>query len=236
MLAFLGLALLFTWPLQIPLFLGWLPPAAELPLLALAGAGPTLAATVLTRGRIWRRLGDAPPAWAILVALVAPPLVAVTAAGLDLALGGPAVALAMPFVGSVLWPPLGEELGWRGYLHDRLADRHGPLAAGALVGLAWAFWHAPTAIGAWDRYPAFALSVVAVSIALAWLHERAGRKLWVAVAAHAGINLQLVAHRDGARPALLGTALLVAIAAMAAASLAATGRARSASAPPAAAG
>ena len=44
----------------------------------------------------------------------------------------------------LLWFPLGaigEELGWRGYLHNRLnADMVG-LASSVIVGTLWAFWH-----------------------------------------------------------------------------------------------
>lgn len=37
----------------------------------------------------------------------------------------------------------GEELGWRGYLLPDLADRVGPVAATALVGVVWALYHFP---------------------------------------------------------------------------------------------
>ena len=44
----------------------------------------------------------------------------------------------------LLWFPLGaigEELGWRGYLHNRLnADMVG-LVSSVIVGTMWAFWH-----------------------------------------------------------------------------------------------
>ena len=43
----------------------------------------------------------------------------------------------------LLWFPLGngEELGWRGYLHNRLnADMTG-LVSSVIVGALWAFWH-----------------------------------------------------------------------------------------------
>lgn len=38
---------------------------------------------------------------------------------------------------------LGEEIGWRGFLADRLLCRHGPLRASTLVWVIWAVWHAP---------------------------------------------------------------------------------------------
>lgn len=39
--------------------------------------------------------------------------------------------------------PLGEELGWRGFLQARLQGRAGPVASAIIVGLVWAFWHLP---------------------------------------------------------------------------------------------
>jgi len=37
----------------------------------------------------------------------------------------------------------GEELGWRGYLADRLLPRHGHLSTATLVWAVWALWHVP---------------------------------------------------------------------------------------------
>lgn len=37
--------------------------------------------------------------------------------------------------------PLGEELGWRGFMLPRLLDRHSPWASGLILGFIWAFWH-----------------------------------------------------------------------------------------------
>ena len=52
-------------------------------------------------------------------------------------------ASATPWI-LLLWFPLGaigEELGWRGYLHNRLnADMVG-LVSSVIVGTLWAFWH-----------------------------------------------------------------------------------------------
>ena len=43
--------------------------------------------------------------------------------------------LALPF------GPMGEELGWRGFMLPRLLEKHGPLQSSILVGLAWGIWH-----------------------------------------------------------------------------------------------
>jgi membrane protease YdiL (CAAX protease family) len=49
--------------------------------------------------------------------------------------------------GLLLWVPLGaigEELGWRGYLHKRLDLRLTGLISSIVVGLLWALWHVGT--------------------------------------------------------------------------------------------
>jgi membrane protease YdiL (CAAX protease family) len=210
---FLAIALLVTWPLQIPVFLGWVEGPAALAMLFVAGFGPTIAATVLTRGRVWRRLGERPRTWLILAGLLGPTILVATAALVDAALGGPGPQLGTPFWPAVLLPPLGEELGWRGYLQEHVSDRRGrgPVVAGLAVGAAWALWHLPTAIGSFDRDPMFALSLSAISLLAAWMHERGGRRLWTALALHAGVNLQLVTT-TGTRASIVILALEIVLA------------------------
>ena len=217
---FLALAILVTWPLQIPVFLGWVEGPAALAMLALAGFGPTIAASVLTRGRVWRRLGARPRAWLVVVGLFAPTLLVAVAALVDAALGGAGPQLGAPYWPAVLLPPLGEELGWRGYLQEHVSDRRGrgPLVAALAVGAAWAVWHLPTAIGAFDRYPLFALSLIAISLLAAWMHERGGRRLWTAIALHAGVNLRLVTA-TGTRASIVILVLAIVLAAFAVRSL-----------------
>jgi len=44
---------------------------------------------------------------------------------------------------NLIMGPLGEELGWRGFLLPRLIPTHGPLVAALIVGAVWALWHLP---------------------------------------------------------------------------------------------
>jgi membrane protease YdiL (CAAX protease family) len=39
--------------------------------------------------------------------------------------------------------PLGEELGWRGFMLPRLLERYGDFPSSIILGLVWAFWHLP---------------------------------------------------------------------------------------------
>lgn len=52
---------------------------------------------------------------------------------------GPVVAVLV----LVLIGGMGEELGWRGFLQQRLQSRHSPIAASLLVVPVWAVWHLP---------------------------------------------------------------------------------------------
>jgi len=47
----------------------------------------------------------------------------------------PYILVALPF------GPLGEELGWRGFMLPRLLDKHRPWASGLILGFIWSFWH-----------------------------------------------------------------------------------------------
>lgn len=42
--------------------------------------------------------------------------------------------------------PLGEEMGWRGYLQDRLQSRGNSVFVAIVVGAVWSVWHAPIAV------------------------------------------------------------------------------------------
>ncbi|MCE7043181.1 CPBP family intramembrane glutamic endopeptidase [Dyadobacter sp. CY312] len=63
----------------------------------------------------------------------------------------PVGPFSLPKLGSVLWlvgsglfaGPLGEELGWRGYLLPKLQERYSSFKCGVLIGLVWFCWHIP---------------------------------------------------------------------------------------------
>jgi membrane protease YdiL (CAAX protease family) len=181
MLAFLALALLFTWPLQL---LAQRAPELWLPCMAVAGLGPSLAAIAVTRGAVLRRLRRGAPAAWLLAAFFLPLALLLLAH----AVAGE-LAFAVPFWGAVVWPALGEELGLRGHLQPELGKRWSPRAAPLGVGLAWAVWHLPTALDPLHRLPLFALGLVAWSFVIAGLAQRGAGSVWIGVLAHAGINL-----------------------------------------------
>ena len=89
----------------------------------------------------------------------------------------------------------GEELGWRGFLQNKLVRQFGFYPAILLLGLYWGIWHAPIIYDGYNfpGYPLLGALVLMPLLALgfsgvlAWLTIRAG-SLWPAVLAHATIN------------------------------------------------
>lgn len=79
-----------------------------------------------------------------------------------------------------LFPGFFEEIGWTGFLYPRLRERHGALPAALLLGVLWAFWHAPVVnfLGAasphgsafWAFFLAFAGVLVAMRVLMVWVY------------------------------------------------------------------
>lgn len=84
---------------------------------------------------------------------------------------------------------LGEELGWRGYLHKQIDPTLRPLVSSVLVGVLWAFFH----MGLWANgviYMAlFIVLAISYSIVLYWLLEGSRFNIWLATLFHLGINI-----------------------------------------------
>ena len=87
----------------------------------------------------------------------------------------------------------GEEIGWRGFALPRLAAQMGFARASLLLGIVWAGWHAPQFfLAGADTYrqsfPIWAIEVVAISVAFAWLYRHTNGSLLLAMLMHSAIN------------------------------------------------
>lgn len=92
---------------------------------------------------------------------------------------------------------LGEELGWRGLLVPQLYQELSFTQTAILSGIIWAIWHSPVilfadynnvGVSAWYGLACFAVMVIGMSFAFAWLRLKSG-SLWTAVIFHASHNL-----------------------------------------------
>lgn len=237
---FFALAYAITWLLAAPTALAWMrhatPPPYALACAGLSAFGPLLAALAVAgpRGQLrdvfgrWRTN----PGW-IVLALFAPLAVHALAAALFVAMGGHPAQWFYPPVTPEHWAalvvfPLGEEFGWRGFAHGRIARRHGLVRGSLIVGTAWGLWHLMYAVTPEaGRFDAFAFGTMMLelplySLLVAWVFERSNRSMAVAIAFHAGAHLDNFgrAPRTDLRLQALHLGVLAVLALVAARSLA----------------
>lgn len=202
-LAFLGLTVGATTLLSLPFAAGLLPEAALGLVVPLAQLSPLLAALLVRRrGRPWRSaLALTVPSWpalalTALAAVAAFTMVPLARVLIGIGAGAPPIAAPTPIASLLLAIPavlvmqalfaIGEEAGWRGWLHEQLAGL-GFWRMSLLIGALWALWHAPIvlALGLTPREAVTYLgTIVAVAPLLAALREISGTA-WAAVLGHA---------------------------------------------------
>lgn len=82
----------------------------------------------------------------------------------------------------------GEEVGWRGVLLPKLCENHSLFASSLIVGLLWGAWHLNFAAGPLG-FLLFTGSIMLNSVFLAWLYQKSGGNLFVAILEHFSFNL-----------------------------------------------
>jgi len=217
--AFLALTFAIAWSIWLPVALlapryfllavlpgAWAPTIAATLLTAVSGGKPALKA-YLARILKWR-VGVQ---W-YLVVLFGTAIVAYAALGIFLLMGGQVPELGLPiglrrnlwlvlpivfviniFVGG----PLGEDIGWRGYLLPQLYRSTNVLSASLIVGVVWVIWHAPFFLFPEGRsvvgnvpFVWFALLTTAWSVLFAWVYVNT-QSVLMPVLFHAAINTTL---------------------------------------------
>jgi uncharacterized protein len=95
------------------------------------------------------------------------------------------------FLPLIIIGPLSEELGWRGYAQDRLQTAFSPVLSAVILGTLWALWHLPLffIVGTSQHelglpFLPFWLTLIAMAIAFAWLHNHTGGSIWTAIFFH----------------------------------------------------
>lgn len=190
-------------------------------LLLLGVAGPTITGilfTYLTRDKegrqdFWKRVigfNRIPAVWYLVIFLFVPAmhLVAVL---LDILFGGGgstwgelvrgAAANPLSILFSIMFStliPFIEELGWRGYLLDRLQAKWSALVSSLILGLLWSLWHLPMffirgsyqaglGIGTLEFW-LFFLSIVPLTFVFTWIFNNTRRSTLATILFHSMIN------------------------------------------------
>ena len=209
--AFVVIAYAYTWIISAPAYFmteSWTPWI----LIYVGSFGPPVSAAVVTwlQGesvRAWaRQIGRWRVGWVWWVVAFGLPIgiIAVTT-GILLAIGGPVdlaqlsaspVLIAVVFAfGLTVSGGLNEEPGWRGFAQPYLNDRYSALTASLIVGVVWAGWHLPYFFIPITPHSGFTLvnqvgwglSILLLSILLAWAYNNTGSVLVVMVL-HAMVN------------------------------------------------
>jgi membrane protease YdiL (CAAX protease family) len=108
--------------------------------------------------------GSAAPAWGNI-----PPVMEII----------PMVALLLVFSG-----PVGEEIGWRGFVLPRLLEKYSALSASLILGSVWAIWHLPLILVN-DFTAHGALMPVIAAILFTWISQNAKGSVLLAILMHA---------------------------------------------------
>ncbi|MBT2503743.1 type II CAAX endopeptidase family protein [Curtobacterium sp. ISL-83] len=106
------------------------------------------------------------------------------------------VSIVPGLVLQLLTTGLAEEPGWRDFALPRLQQRFTPLGAAAVLGPVWALWHMPLFLSDWGGWPNahwtdvvwFAGFCITFNVVMAWVFNRTGESLPVAMLLHVGVN------------------------------------------------
>jgi len=209
----LALSVLY-WMLEMLTGRGLMPWSMPSSISGLArGYGPA-AAAVLTAAYVYGKPGviellrrvtrwRVPPALlglALLGPLIANSLVVLIVSLLGAELGFDVHSVPIPklvlifFFFAVVDGPIGEEIGWRGFLLPRLLESFSAVKASIIVGVVWWLWHLPlyAATGQFHLTALFLVGYlvnnICFSVLHTWFYLRSGRSAFLAIVFHTAGN------------------------------------------------
>lgn len=240
---YFALALAWSIPfLTASALLGGMPHRAGQVLFYVGGAGPPLAAFVLThfyepksvQRDFWQRITDPRlMSWPWLAAaFLIHPLLVLMALGFDLWLGGtlnidtsPLFSTGGPFgflAFAFFFGALPMEIGWRGFALDRLQLRMTPLRASLALATVWALFHVPLFYvdgtfqhklgGGSPQFWIFLSSLFPVSVIITWIYNHSNRSILAAALVYFSGHFMGTVVTKSTRLAALELALLMALA------------------------
>jgi membrane protease YdiL (CAAX protease family) len=160
-----------------------------------------------------------------LLAFVTLPTLLITALAVDRSTGGPTLEQLLPFLGLFFVYQLltsgTEEIGWRGYLVEKMLPGRNFWDVGWSLGFVWAAWHYPVVVIMFAQQgmalvsilgslAGFTMGIVAMSIVHTWFYDRT-RSVFLNIVIHAVFNtvpLTIVLVWEGSPAALLSNLLL----------------------------
>lgn len=142
-----------------------------------------------------------------LIALFTGPLIYAVAIGIYTAFGGAVGTvnygllpwIPVVFIVPIVFGPLAEEFGWRGFALPLLDHKNKPVKASITIGFFWALWHTPlfwaktgTAISGFpiniQLIGLFFLGVIASSFIYTWLFNNTRGSIFIAIMLHLSMN------------------------------------------------
>lgn len=221
LLVFTIVTCIFSWACWIPI-IGSLEsspfesPANVLLPFFLGAYGPTLTGIALTwfydggqgiKDLLRRALLVRTGVFWICIGLLTGPFLYIVSIGLYVIFGGEVGAinygllpwLPVVFIVPIVFGPLAEEFGWRGFALPLLDHKNRAIASSIIIGFIWALWHAPlfwaktgTAI---SGFPVdislvflFFFAVVGSSFIYTWLFNNTAGSVFMAVLLHLSMN------------------------------------------------
>ncbi len=230
---FTALAYLFSWSWWIPMAVAGIvvEPGQGWPTHLPGLLGPALAAVLVTAvgdGRpgladLWSRIvrWRVPWVWYAIVAATATmallPLAAGSAVPAELTVysGAPAAGLWV-LVYVVLVNGFGEEIGWRGFLADRLLDRTSRAATSLIVWVVWAGWHLPLfwIVGNFRDLGiggtiGWIVGIGFGSVLLTWMYQSAGRSILIVALWHTAYNFTTATQASAGVAAAVASTIVI---------------------------